>query len=735
MHNGPVRYTRLHRRLITGALVLVAVYLMANVGFYLVRAYLAYRAELQRVSVDMVERVRATYDSILETAIRTTLVTTDQPGLFRDALLSYDGSYAQRVALLNGLERIRSAVGPVQSSYAMLWPTGEVFSTDTGAFYSRERFYDRRAVELMTSVTGLVAEHDRSLLLHGVQREYVTLVFRVRGPAGTAAVTINLSKALLDRALLAGVAGGAGHSLSIHGDDWSGQPTADSPSDFSAARILTRGVRAVSRSPGFGRIFVLDLESADMAEAFSATASFAATSLLIAGLVFAGFFLLLTRSLRPLDRLLAQVTPMDITDRHTGLADLDAYLTSLMADNEWLQREYRRLLPERRKEFLRDLFTGHVTDAVRLEELLAFNEVTVPESGIVAACLLLDVHDLSEQRRFEAIAVVERVLDDRIRSRERGFSVLVTRDHYGIAVPAPPEPGITALEEPFAALLSDAPEQIRRRMFVGVGDPVTRPTHLVDSYEQALAALEYRRTLGRHVICTATISATEGRRYRYPYERERLLIERIQSGDEEGSLAVLDEMIDQIVADRLGDRELEYLRLQLIHALNRYLYEHELDEAEPVNLYRRYDTTHANTIEEVRAILSDIVRRTIAAQHEHRQASRQALVDRFVEYIRTHCHEQSLQLLDLEEEFGLNRYYIGQRIREYTGRHFNDHVNEARVARAAEILTAEPHAAIKEVASRVGYAYPYYFTRQFKRLRGMTPRAYQASLGEIRDRQ
>lgn len=721
-----MRYNRVHHRLLLGALVLVAVYLITNVGFYVVRSYVAYRAELRSVAQEMAGRVRDNYDDLLESTIRSMVVATDTDGVFRDSLLEYDGSYAHRVALLNGLQQIQSAVTPVESAYALVAPTGEVFSLETGAFYEDARFYDRDAAELMRGARGVAVYQDRVVTHYGSTRSYTSVVLEVRSPVAHASVIVNLRRELLERELMGAVPGAGDDTLSIVEEEG-----IDDAADDEQASVLSQAIRAVSRSESFGRAFVLDLGSADISQAIRATASFAGISLLAAALVFAGFAFLLTRSLRPLDQLLARVKSSEAGERGADIGDLEDYLTGLMTDNEWLQGEYERLLPERRKEFLRDLFTGRVTDPDRFDEQLAFNNVTAPETGVVAACLLVDVQDLSEQRRLEATALVDRLLEDRVAERENGFHVLISRNLYGLAIPAPEDRTISSLERPFFALLSDAPELIRRRMFVGVGQPTRRVRDLVESYDQAQEALEYRRTLGRQVICAASLIALRNRRYRYPYEKERLLIERLQSGDQEASLGVLNEILDQIVADRLGDREIEYVRLQLIHALNRYLYEHEIAEDEQESLYRRYDTTHANTIEEVRTILSDIVTRTIRAQHEHRTASRRELVAGFVEHIRTNCTAPSYQLLDLEEEFGLNRYYIGQLIHEHTGKHFNDHLNEARISRATDIFRTEPRVPIKDVAARVGYAYAYYFTRQFKRIHGVTPKVFQESLIDI----
>lgn len=717
-----MRLNRLHRRLLVGALILVVAYLVANVGFYLIRSYGAYRQELEGVAQAIVDRVRDEYDELVESMIREVLVSTDRAGPFRDALLGYDGSYDHRVALFEGLLRIQAIADSSVSAYALLSPGYLVFSSESGRFSLSGAFYDREAVSVLRSVRGATLFPQRGYRYLSSQRILTSIAVRVPDPVRHAAVLVNFDHAALERNLLAGIPGASDHRLLIVAPE-----SVEDMVQRDEATMLSWPVRAVSRSRSFDRAFVLDLGSADIAGAINAAASFALISLVAAAVVFGGFVFLVTRSLQPLNRLLARVSIGEADDQTPGIAALDRYLSALMSENQWLHIEYERLLPERKKELLRDLFTGNTTEQSRLEERLDFNRVTIAGPATVAAALLVETRDLSEQRRLEANTVVERLLAERIDERRRGFHVLIGRERYGVAVPASPESTIADLEAPFLDLLEAAPEVISERMYVGVGAPVARIRDLVTSYEQAQSALEYRLTLGRRVICVASLAAVRTRRYRYPYESERLLVERLQSGDENGSLTVLHEMLDQIVAQRLGDREIEYLRLQLVHALDRYLYEHELHQDESEGLYREYDVRHAQSIDEVRRVFTEIVRRTIEAQQRRRSASRVALVKKFVDYVYANCHDRNLQLLDLEREFGLNRYYIGQLISEHTGRHFNDHLNEARVARAVEIMRSEPGVAIKDVAERVGYAYPYYFSRQFKRIHGMTPRSFQES--------
>src|SRR5262249_11515593 len=66
-----------------------------------------------------------------------------------------------------------------------------------------------------------------------------------------------------------------------------------------------------------------------------------------------------------------------------------------------------------------------------------------------------------------------------------------------------------------------------------------------------------------------------------------------------------------------------------------------------------------------------------------------------------------------------------------TGRTFVAHLREIRVAAACRLLI-ESERGITEIAHAAGFANLSYFNRCFRRLRGVTPRAYR---GQFRERE
>jgi len=86
-----------------------------------------------------------------------------------------------------------------------------------------------------------------------------------------------------------------------------------------------------------------------------------------------------------------------------------------------------------------------------------------------------------------------------------------------------------------------------------------------------------------------------------------------------------------------------------------------------------------------------------------------------------------ISLDDLAQESGLSPSHYSMVFRKKTSRAPMDYLIHLRIQRACQILDASD-LRIKEVASRVGYEDPYYFSRIFKKVMGVSPAVYRKEL-------
>lgn len=92
-------------------------------------------------------------------------------------------------------------------------------------------------------------------------------------------------------------------------------------------------------------------------------------------------------------------------------------------------------------------------------------------------------------------------------------------------------------------------------------------------------------------------------------------------------------------------------------------------------------------------------------------------------------YSRPLSMKMLCKSVGIGEGRLRQLFKVEVGKSFKMILHMQRIA-AAKHLIAEGKYSIEDVAAAVGYGYPYFFFRVFKRLTGMTPGAYAISLGE-----
>jgi AraC-like DNA-binding protein len=85
---------------------------------------------------------------------------------------------------------------------------------------------------------------------------------------------------------------------------------------------------------------------------------------------------------------------------------------------------------------------------------------------------------------------------------------------------------------------------------------------------------------------------------------------------------------------------------------------------------------------------------------------------------------EPLSLSDVADQIGMTAGHLTTVVRRRTGRTVGEWINERRMSRARGLLS-ESDLPVAEVAMRVGMADPGYFSRQFRRTHGVSPREWR----------
>ena len=116
-------------------------------------------------------------------------------------------------------------------------------------------------------------------------------------------------------------------------------------------------------------------------------------------------------------------------------------------------------------------------------------------------------------------------------------------------------------------------------------------------------------------------------------------------------------------------------------------------------------------------------------QFLNRQEMNKSLMSRFTEILDSYFEsgrqmEEGIPSVDwIARQLGVSRRYMSDSIKTETGKTAVDQINLHLVEEAKNLLL-EPHASISETAYKLGFEYPQYFSRLFKKKTGLSPKEY-----------
>ena len=94
------------------------------------------------------------------------------------------------------------------------------------------------------------------------------------------------------------------------------------------------------------------------------------------------------------------------------------------------------------------------------------------------------------------------------------------------------------------------------------------------------------------------------------------------------------------------------------------------------------------------------------------------------DYLDANYMHESLSLSEVASHIGITSNYLSALFSKETGETFSEYLNRIRI-RAATRLLKNSGLTINEIACQTGYSDAVYFSKVFKRLMGMSPRAYK----------
>lgn len=221
----------------------------------------------------------------------------------------------------------------------------------------------------------------------------------------------------------------------------------------------------------------------------------------------------------------------------------------------------------------------------------------------------------------------------------------------------------------------------------------------------------------------------------YLYE-EPALLASIRRGDRREATRIINLLLVHIFSAG-GERSelLKGLLLELIVMMSRAAVEAGARQSEVLGLRFSHLTKLASIDddEELAHWLRDSLVRIFEAVERHLDFALPTTVARALQIIREESGG-ALTRNEVARKAGVSPAHLAELLQERTGRSFTDHLREARVERACDLLR-NTDISMAAIAADCGFCDQSYFTHVFQKQKKMTPKQYRDSLRAARKTQ
>jgi two-component system response regulator YesN len=399
-----------------------------------------------------------------------------------------------------------------------------------------------------------------------------------------------------------------------------------------------------------------------------------------------------------------------------------------------LKIQLQQSLPLLRERFLEQMVGGNLKDGPMQDRLHYFRIPTLLPPYLVAAIDVDELSDITKGRwdndpellRSAAYNIVQEVIEGKkaviFRTREERMIVVF----YGET-----EEVLYDAAFHLAELIRFCIEKyLKFTVTVGIGTLCNALSELSISYKGAISALDYRFMLGANrVISIQDMEGAHSAMHWLDMEWSRRFATMIKIGTNKESQALIQQLISRL-KDSLMPIDACYLQIQsILIAIVNTIHELVGDES---NQFKGHELIFKNvnrlkTLDEIEQWLQDICKEAIAYISVQRNDLTKMQVRNVIAYIEEHYHNESLTIHDLCRHVHLSKSYFSAVFKQHTEQTIMEYVTRVRLDKAKDLLRHTPMK-FYEIAEKVGYSDPQYFSVLFKKHMGTSPTEYREKL-------
>lgn len=271
---------------------------------------------------------------------------------------------------------------------------------------------------------------------------------------------------------------------------------------------------------------------------------------------------------------------------------------------------------------------------------------------------------------------------------------------------------------------------------IGAGTMTKSVEGISHSYNEALQALDYRLILGNNrVIWIYDVENSHDPFLHEPLQydelKQQMLIRsiKVETAQEVGDTVA--SLFTDIEMTQLTVQDCHVYVLEILTSIMKVAKEFrlELDTIFGSNEYPFAEITKFNNLNEVKLWITGICIKLMNHISKGRQSSYNQLVDDAKAYISIHYHESDISINKVCKHLHISTGYFSSLFKKEVKMTFVNYVMQLRMDSAKDLLRTSDMKSF-EIAEKVGFIDPNYFSFCFRKRFGISPKEYRNNTGE-----
>ena len=261
----------------------------------------------------------------------------------------------------------------------------------------------------------------------------------------------------------------------------------------------------------------------------------------------------------------------------------------------------------------------------------------------------------------------------------------------------------------------------------GIGFICNDVMNLSHSYQGAKDAIEYRVLFEpNQAIYIQDIESQINHQSTWDSQYTDNILYEIKLGESSGLEKAIDELIQYIKKSAISIQLYQISLMEMIMEIFKLARAYQLDMNEVFGADFNINNKiyQLDSLEALKQWLQDICKKARNSIRRERTDTAKLLVDKAIKYIEENYHDSELSVDALCQHLNVSATYFSTLFKKETGTNFINYLTNVRMEKALQMLNTTEEKTYN-IAEKVGYTEPNYFSYVFKKHYGISPSNYR----------